>query len=126
MTIRHLILTACLTVGLAFICHDSWADQEGKGASQKTSEAGESGTMERPDPDASFELDEQSRKLWSMIQEEHGNLTGEQQRALQTCGELEPREREIPVEKAMVHCYEELKAMAEEQKQASEEESGED
>lgn len=63
------------------------------------------------------EPNETSRELWDLIQEEHSELTDEQQRALQACAEIRLRDQDIAMEDAVEECRGEMEEMAEEQEE---------
>lgn len=87
---------------------------------------GDAGNVDLAEQEEALEEpSETSRDIWALIQEEHSELTGEQQRAMQACAEIKLRDQDITVDEAVQACREELEELAEEQEEEDEEEEGE-
>lgn len=78
---------------------------------------------ELPEPEAVMEgSGDASDEIWTLIQENHGNLTDQQQRSLQACARLAVEDEGAVADRAVQQCRQEMEDMAEEKQ---EEDSGE-
>lgn len=119
MSIRNLVTLIFLTLGLAACGQGGESgSQEAQKAAAESREGARDSEPEMPDPEAVMSsTDEHSQEIWQLIQENHSDLTDQQQRSLQACAELAVAEEGAAVDQAVAQCREEMEELAEEQQE---------
>lgn len=124
----RLLPVALLALGLAACGGDGEADRADTGNGGPKAAAEESGRdgpfSESPSEAAevSQETSENSRELWAMIQEDHSELTDEQQRTLQSCAAIRIRDQGVSMEESLRQCRDEMEETLQEEEEDEEQE----